>query len=55
MCLQLNELDLHDFDVLEDQLTGVDAAFFAQVLQYVKENQKDMSSAYLCSVIDKIF
>lgn len=60
MCLQINELDLKDINVLEDQLTGMDAAYFHQVLGYLKEKmEKDenfkLTSAYLIEIIDRMF
>lgn len=55
MCMQLNELDLTDVDVLEDQLTGVDVAYFHQVIKYIKENDKDITTTYICEIIDRIF
>lgn len=55
MCMQLNELDLTDVSVLEDQLTGVDVAYFWQVINYIKKNDKDITTTYVCEIIDKIF
>ena len=60
MCLQINELDLKDVEVLEDQLTGMDATYFVQVLSQIKKrmNEDDnfkLTSAYLIEVIDRIF
>lgn len=56
MCMQLNDLDLKDPKVLEDQLTGVDMAYFAEVIAKVNERDPErVDSAYLCQIIDKIF
>lgn len=55
MCMQLNELDLTDPVVLEDQLTGVDVAFFQQLIRQLKESNKNFDAAYICEVVDKIF
>ncbi len=62
MCMQLNELDLTKLEVLEDQLTGVDAAYFVQVLNRIREKQKadgtegqPVDSTYLMTVIDRLF
>lgn len=56
MCMQLNELKLTDFKVLRDQLTGVDVAYFAQVLQAVHEkNPEKVDAAYLLEIIDRMF
>lgn len=56
MILQCNELDLFDIDVLEDQLTGVDSAYFMQVISAVRDSNPDrLTSAYLIEIIDRIF
>lgn len=60
MCLQLNELDLHDVDTLRDQLVGVDSAYFLQVLTQVEQRQKEnedfkVDNSYLFEVINRIF
>lgn len=55
MCMQLSELDLTDVDVLEDQLTGVDVAYFHQVIHYLREAGKDFNATYICELVDKIF
>ena len=41
---------------LEDQLTGVDVAYFMEVIQKVKEKDPEkVNSAYLIEVIDRMF
>jgi hypothetical protein len=60
MCFQVGELDLKNIAVLEDQLTGVDAAYFQQIIDWLKaEKEKDatfeIKVPYLISIIDKIF
>jgi hypothetical protein len=62
MCMQLNELKLTDIAVLEDQLTGVDAAYFVQVLDRLRAKQKEdgtegqpVDSTYLMTIIDRLF
>lgn len=55
MILQANELDLTKYDVLEDQLTGVDVAYFTEVLGAIKEKDDVIDSAYLIKIIDKMF
>jgi len=60
MCLQINELDLKDVKVLEDQLTGMDAAYFVQVLSQIKKRMDEdenfkLTSAYLIEIIDRMF
>jgi hypothetical protein len=54
--LQLQEIDLKKFENLEDQLTGVDVAYFAQVLDKLKEkNPEAIDSAYLIEIVDRMF
>lgn len=62
MCVQLGQLDLLNPAVLEDQLTGVDAFYFQQVIERLKEKQaelgetgKPVDSTYLMTIIDRMF
>jgi hypothetical protein len=56
MLMQINELDLTDPKVLEDQLTGVDSAFFLDVLDRLKDKDPEtINAAYLCEIMDRIF
>ena len=60
MCLQLNELDLTDFDTFRDQLTGVDSAYFADAINQIakrKEKEPDfkIDNTYLFEIINRIF
>lgn len=60
MVLQLNEMDLHDVKVLEEQLTGVDSAYFQQVISYIRNKQEEdpsfkLDNSYLFTVINRIF
>ena len=55
MCMQLSELNLTDVKVLEDQLTGVDVAYFYQVIAYLRDSKKAFDAAYICEIVDKIF
>ncbi len=56
MVMQLNELDLKDPRVLEDQLTGVDVAYFAQLVAKLTERDPDkVDSAYLIEIVDRMF
>jgi len=53
--LQLNELKLTDIKVLQDQLVGVDSAYFAQLLTAIKDvDPEKMNATYLGAVIDNI-
>src|SRR5699024_4133560 len=60
MALQLNEMNLLDPKVLEEQLTGVDFAYFQMIIRDIKEKQeKDdkfkVDNQYLMQVINRIF
>jgi len=58
MCMQLNDMDLRDLDTLEDQLIGVDALYFAQMLANIPNNAKidnRIDSNYLIEMIDRFF
>ena len=60
MCMQVSELDLSDVDVLEEQLTGVDAAYFEKLIGSLRKHMKDngtdtVDRTYIMQVIDKIF
>lgn len=64
MAFQISELNLKDISVLEDQLTGVDVAYFNHLisaLQAHSDKQKEegkefkLEYSYLATIIDKIF
>lgn len=56
MMLQISELNLTDHKVLQDQLTGVDAAYFVQLVSKVREKDPEkVDSAYLVEIIDRMF
>ena len=64
MAYQISQLDLNNLEVLEDQLIGVDAAYFGQLIDALKEHKtkKDekqetftLDYGYLATIIDKIF
>lgn len=56
MMLQINDLNLRDIEVLRDQLTGVDSAYFCEILGKVQEKDPDkLDTAYLVEVIDRMF
>src|SRR3546814_3043827 len=48
MMMQVSELDLTNPAVLQDQLTGVDSAYFIELMSKVKENDPEkVNAAYL--------
>lgn len=60
MCMQLNELDLKNVQVLEDQLVGVDSTYFKMLINALEEKQKAdndfrINSSYVAAIVDKIF
>lgn len=60
MALQLNQLNLLNVDVLEDQLMGVDSAYFMDAIKKIKEKQAGdpdfkLDDGYLFEIINKIF
>lgn len=56
ICMQISELDLTNTEVLQDQLSGVDASYFAEVMQKVNDKDPErINAAYLVEVIDRMF
>jgi hypothetical protein len=58
--MQISKLDLTDIGVLEDQLTGVDAAYFMQIISLLQKKQEESGDAtidasYVATLIDRIF
>lgn len=53
---QVRDLDLNNYEVLEDQLTGMDCAYFAEVLSLMKDKDPArVDRAYMIELIDRIF
>lgn len=60
MMFQLSLLDLSDIAVLEDQLTGVDSAYFSSLIEGLRTKQENDSAfkigyEYVAKIVDKIF
>jgi hypothetical protein len=56
IAMQIHELNLKDYNVLEEQLVGMDVAYFMQVLSELKKKDPSaINSAYLVEIIDRIF
>lgn len=56
MIMQAAALDLTNHEVLKDQLTGVDAAYFVELISKLKENSPEkVNTAYLVEIIDRMF
>jgi len=60
LCFAVNELDLADFKVLEDQLTGVDWVYFQELLSFIQANKDEcmedgkMRLPYVMELIDRL-
>lgn len=54
---QISELNLKDPDVLEEQLIGVDVAYFGTLIEILRGNadNNNMTSEYLNEIIDRVF
>lgn len=57
MAMQVSKLDLENISVLEDQLVGVDTAYFNQIVNMLKAKFPDgkCPQAYLFALIDRMF
>lgn len=56
MAMQISDLDLTNHDILEEQLTGVDVAYFAEVIHKIKDKDPNrVDTAYLTEIIDRMF
>jgi hypothetical protein len=57
MILQCSELDLSSYMILEEQLTGVDAAYFSDLLSKArdKDNPERVDKNYLVEIINRMF
>ncbi len=56
MVMQLQELDLKDIATLQDQLVGVDSAYFGKIINLLQEkNVEKVDAGYLMTIIDRVF
>jgi len=56
MCFQVSNLDLSDVKVLEDQLIGVDTAYFNELVERMKQDDvTTITQTYLINLIEEIF
>lgn len=56
MSMQISELDLTDINTLEDQLTGVDTAYFVQLISSLREKDPEkVNVAYLTEIVNRLF
>lgn len=52
---QISELNLKSPEILEEQLIGVDIAYFAKLISVLRNTKEEVSSSFLNTLIDKIF
>ena len=53
---QISELDLKDYKILREQLTGVDQAYMYQLINALQDvDPNKINSAYIATIIDRIF
>lgn len=55
IAFDINKLDLEDVHVLEDQLIGIDIAYFHQLIREIKESNRKIDSTYVAELVEKIF
>lgn len=56
MVFQCGDFDLRDINVLQDQLVGVDSAYFGMLIEALDgADENKMNSSYVCKIIDKVF
>lgn len=58
MCDQVNDLDLTSIAVWEDQLTGVDTAYFRQLIDILRNYAGDdgkIEKSYVITLVDRMF
>lgn len=51
----ISDLHLRDIKVLQDQLTGVDAAYFRQIINLIQQENKPIERTYLFELVNRIF
>lgn len=55
---QIKDLDLDDYNILREQLVGVDSAYFCEMLNVLKQDQKTgktIDQTYIANLVDVIF
>lgn len=53
---QISEIDLKDYEVMREQLTGVDMAYMHQLIEALKGvDPEKLTSSYIGAIIDNIF
>ena len=58
ICYDISKLDFEDFKVMKEQLTGVDAAYFLEVIDKLnqdKQNGVDIDRTYIFKIVSEMF
>ena len=55
MAMQLNEMDLKNVQTLQDQLIGVDSAYFSRLIDRLQEQGGDITIDMICNMVDSVF
>lgn len=55
ICWDVNHLDLHDLNVLKDQLCGVDTQYMLQLLDLLASENRTLDRSYLVELVNRIF
>jgi hypothetical protein len=56
ICWDISKLDLTDYAVLQEQLVGVDAAYFNEILSVLNQDQnRDLDRTYLFELVNRVF
>jgi len=56
MCMQVSELNLSDPNILEEQLIGVDIAYFEKLVSILRGiDPEKINASYIAEIIDRVF
>ena len=55
MSYDVSKLDLDDYNTLRDQLVGVDAAYFGEILSILRKHEGNLDRTYLFEIINRVF
>ena len=51
----VSKLNLDDYQTLQDQLVGVDAAYFHEILSIISKHEGDLDRTYLFEIMNRVF
>lgn len=55
IAFDISKLDLTNYSVLEEQLIGVDYAYFAEILEHLNKHNGEIDRTYLFELINRVF